>query len=249
METNPQVERALRAKLPIDDDEKIIAIYKHHWFAYFSSWLFSIVLILVVVALVVLLLGSQDAVPAQYRQAVLLGGILLSVIVFGASILPAYLMSQEHLVLTDEAVFQILQPSLLASKVDQLGLGDVGNVSVRQDALGTIFGYGHLMIETPGEQDNYQFRIVAEPQRIAREIAQESEDFDAAMQAGMISSKRTQEARSRYEEQSPTMQIDPQEYKDFLAFQEMKRTHAASGENDGAQPRPSEDATSDSKQA
>jgi hypothetical protein len=130
--------------------------------------------------------------------------------------MPAYLMAQEMIVLSNEALFQLLQPSLMSSKVDQVALPDVGNISVRQDMLGTIFGYGHISVETPGEQDNYEFRIVANPKLMAQQIAEEKEDFDAGLQSGRIDT-----ARRGNQPAAPT--IDPQEFQEFLEFQQMKR--------------------------
>lgn len=219
MKPTSQQEQALRHRLPLDDDEQVIAVYRHHWFAYASSWTVAVLLVLIVVGLVAFLLHNPD-VPSQYRQAISVGGALLSIIVFGAAILPAYLMSQETMVLTNEALFQLLQPSLLSSKVDQVSLPDVGNISVRQDMLGTIFGYGHISVETPGEQDNYEFRIVATPKLMAQRITEEKEDFDAGLQSGRIDS-----AWRGNQPAAPT--IDPQEFQEFLEFQQMKKQQAA----------------------
>lgn len=217
MQNTPKTERALRGRLPIDDDEKIIAIYKHHWFAIASSLLFVAFVAVVILGLAAMILAMPDIVPGQYREAVIVGAVLLVIVAGGLSLLPAYLRSQEQLVLTDEALFQILQPSLLVSKVDQLSLADIGNVSVNRDAVGTIFGYGHITIETAGEQNNFHFSVVARPREVAQQIAAEHEDFDAALQSGGISSKRMEQ------NQPQPPQIDPQQYSEFLKYQEMIR--------------------------
>jgi hypothetical protein len=114
--------------------------------------------------------------------------------------------------LTEEAVLQILQPSLFANKISQLNLAHIADVSVRQDFFGTIFGYGKITIETPGEQNNYEFTILPNPQDIARHIIEAHENFQAAVEAGRIPS-------TLGVPQAP--QIDPQQYQQFLEYQQM----------------------------
>lgn len=212
----PAADRLLHQKLPIDDNEKILGIYRHHWFAYAASWLLAAVMVVLVMGVAVALtaFGGSDTTIAQYRSQILAGAGVLSVVIAAGASVPVYLRSQEQLVLTEEAVLQMLQPSLLASKVDQLGLQHVTDVSVKQDFLGTVLGYGHITIETPGEQDNYEYDMVPNPQAVAREITQAHENFTAALMSG----RRPTTLGSADQMQAT---IDPQQYQQFLAYQQM----------------------------
>lgn len=218
MQITPATDRLLHQKLPIDENEKILNIYKHHWFAYIASWLVGAVLIVLImgVAIALTTYGSNDSTIASYRSQILAVAAVLSVFVLAGASVPVYLRSQEQMVLTNEAIVQMLQPSLFASKVDQLGLQHVSDVSVRQDFLGTIFGYGHITIETPGEQDNYEFYIVPNPQAVAREITQAHENYTAALMGGHLPS--TFGAGTNQQAQPA---IDPEQYQQFLAYQQM----------------------------
>jgi uncharacterized membrane protein YdbT with pleckstrin-like domain len=124
------------------------------------------------------------------------------------------LRSQEVVVLTEEAVLQVLQPSLFASKVSQLNLAHIADVSVRQNFMGTIFGFGKITVETPGEQDNYEFTMLPRPQASAREIIAAHENFQAAVESG-----RMPTTLGKAQPQTP--QIDPQQYQQFLQYQQM----------------------------
>lgn len=79
--------------------------------------------------------GSSETVTSQYRSVVLAGAGFFSALAAIATTIPAWLKSQEQLVVTDEAVLQVLQPSLFGSKVSQLSLQHVADVSVRKDFL------------------------------------------------------------------------------------------------------------------
>lgn len=237
---NDQTNIALHKKLPIDADEKVLAIYRHHWFAYAYSW---IVTVLVVVGMVALawFLTTSDSSAQQYRAPILAGVGMFALIVLIGGFIPAYLRSQEQLVLTEESLLKLLKPTIFSHKVDQLGLQHVADVSVNQDFIGTMFGFGTITIETPGEQrTNYDFIVVANPTSVAQQISEAKENFDAALQGGRLQTSLGQPA---------TPQIDPQQYQEFLAYQKMVQMQqgqngtqpvadADSSQNNNSQPQP-----------
>lgn len=209
-------------KLPIGKDEEILGIYKHHWFLYVQIWLMALFAILALMVVTVLLtLSPNDSDGAiAYRPAIILGSVLLCAIIALFSIIPAWLRSKERLILTEESLLQVLQPGIFANKVSQLSLQHVADVSVRQDFLGHIFGYGHITIETPGEQDNYEFTKLGGAQLIARDIIEAHENFDAALQSGRIPTTLGNQR------QGPQVQINANEYEQFMAFRAMQEKAA-----------------------
>lgn len=186
MQVSPQTDAVLHSKLPIDKDEKVLAVYQHHWFAYASLWLMGGLTVAAVMVLAITAVALGGEAMERYRTGILLGATLFSLLMLCATYVPVYLRSQEQLVLTDEALLQVLRPSIFASKIDQLGLQRIDDVSVSQDFFGTMFGYGHLTIETPGEQDNYVFQILPDAHDAARQIAEAREDYEAALQGGKL---------------------------------------------------------------
>lgn len=216
MQPDPQTNQTLHKKLPIDPDERVIAVYRHHWFAYVYSWLITVLVVIGIFGLAWLLTADGGA-AAPYRSAILGGSAFFGIIVLIGGLIPAYLRSQEELVLTDESLLKLLKPTLLSHKVDQLGLQHVADVSVRQNVIGTMLNFGTLTIETAGEQrTSYDFLLVPNPTSVAQQISEQKEDFDAALQGGRIQSKMPNQMP-----QAP--QIDPQEYQEFLQFQQMRR--------------------------
>lgn len=217
MPIDEQTNLRLHKKLPIDEDESVLAVYRHHWFAYASNWILGGLLVVVIMGLAVgvVAFGGSNSSIDQYKAAILGGAALFSLLILLGTYIPVYLRSQEQLVLTDEALFQVLQPSLFASKVDQLNLQRIDDVSVHQDFLGTLFGYGHLTIETPGEQDNYEFFMLPNAQDVARDISNARENYEAAMQSGRLPTTLGQP-------QPAVPTIDPQHYQEFLAYEQQK---------------------------
>jgi len=237
MQVTAKNDQFLHSKLPIDQDEKILAIYRHHWFAYASSWLVGILLVIVLmgVAIGLTMLGGNDSSLAQYRPEVFAGVSVLCVLILIGTFIPVYLRSQEQLVLTQEALLQVLQPSLFASKVDQVSLQRIDDVSVRQDFLGTMLGYGHITIETPGEQDNYEFLMLPKPHEAIREITSAKEDYEAALESG-----RLHTTLGESQPQAPV--IDPQQYQQFLEYQKWQ------AEQQQAQAQPAQQAAEQAAQ-
>lgn len=243
MSVSPQADKFLHEKLPIDEDEKILGIYKHHWFAYASSWIVGVIIVLLTMGIALafaMYTHSNGAGGSDPSTVILAGAGLFSALILIGTSLPVYLRSQEQLVLTEEALLQVLQPSLFASKIDQLSLQHIADVSVQQDFFGTMLGYGHLTIETPGEQNNYQFSMLPDPHRAAREIIAAHENFDAALQGGRLES-----TLGVTPQRMP--QIDPQQYQQFLQYQQMvAQQQAATSVPDPAvqaqtQPAPTEE--------
>lgn len=237
MKVNPQTDQLLHSKLPIDADEKIIAVYRHHWFAYASNWIVAgiLVFIIVIAAVALVSFGGSETNSVAFREAVVVGAGLLSMLLLLGACIPVYLRSQEQLVLSEEALMQVLRPSLFASKIDQLNLQRMDDISVRQDFFGTMLGYGNITIETPGEQDNYVFLMLPQPHDIAREITHARENYEAAMQSGRL---KTTMGEARPE--APA--IDPDQYGEFLRFQRMQARQASEQQasvpeaSDGEQP-------------
>ena len=231
MQISEKTDKYLHSKLPIDQDEKIIGLYRHHWFAYVSNWVVGVIIVIVVMALTVglTMVGGSDGSFAQHRTAIIAAAGVFSTLVLLSTCIPVYLRSQEQVVLTEEALVQMLQPSLFSSKVDHLNLHRIDDVSVRQDFLGTVLGYGHITIETPGEQDNYEFYMLPNPHNVARAIAQARESYEAAMQSG-----RMPTTVSAVQAQTPP--IDPQQYQQFLQYQQMMQQSQQQPQNPTQEP-------------
>lgn len=203
-------------KLPIGKDEKILGIYKHHWFVYAEIWLIALFVILGIMTVSVFAASSASTTSdllSPYRTIIIASAFLFSAVTALFAVIPAWLKSQERIILTEEAILQVLQPGIFASKISQLNLQHVADVTAQQDFLGHMFGYGKITVETPGEQMNYEFTKLAEPQSIAREIIEAHENYDAALESGRIPT-----TYSGATPVDPSQTINEQEFAEFMAY-------------------------------
>ncbi|MGB4966807.1 MAG: PH domain-containing protein [Candidatus Saccharimonadales bacterium] len=207
-------------KLPIGKDEKILAIYRHHWFVYVQIWSLALFAMLAIAFLASLMSSSAtttNGATSPYRQVIIAATALFAILAGLFALIPTWLKSQERLILTEESLLQVLQPGIFANKVSQVGLQHVNDVSVRQGFFGHMFNFGGLTVETPGEQQNYIFPMVSEAQLAAREIIEAHESYDAALQGGRVP---TTYGSATELSAKPVMQVDQQQYEEFLAFKQ-----------------------------
>lgn len=217
MSIDPKTNQKLHKRLPIGSDEEILGVFKHHWFVYVGIWLIGFFAIVAIMGAAMLFTSPLDegSAAVSYRPLALAGAILLSVLVGLGTVVPAWLKSQEQLVVTDEAVLQVLQPSLFGSKVSQLSLQHVADVSVRKDFFGSILGFGSVIIETPGEQANYTFTAIPNPDAAAKVLIEAHENFIAALESGRLPTSIRKDGQ-----QTHGVTVDADEYQRFLDFQQ-----------------------------
>lgn len=234
MSVTAQQDRYCHEMLPIDPDEKVLAIYRHHPFAYILPMLIAGFVIVIIMGLTMLMtrasaLSSQPIVSASYQGFVFETAAFLSLLILVFTAVPIYLRLQEKLVLTDEAVFQVLQPSLFSNKVSQVSLERISDVTIHQDFLGNLFGYGKISIETPGEQDNYEYYYLPTPRYAARQIIEAHENFAAALESGRLPTTLGGSPSGTATAQQQPITVDPAQYQAFLQYQQQQKSQSNDG--------------------
>jgi len=225
-------------KLPIGKEEEILAIFKHHWFIYAQIWALALFAILSIVLLVSLLMSSmpgQGGTASSYRLLAIAGTGIFVLLALLFALIPSWLKSQERLILTEESLLQVLQPGIFANKVSQLGLQHVNDVSVKQGFFGHMFNFGALTIETPGEQQNYNFPMVGEAQLAARQIIEAHESYDSALQSGRVP---TSFGGASEHSTKGTMQVNQKQYEEFLAFKKAMESQGQATSADASSAAP-----------
>lgn len=90
--------------------------------------------------------------------------MLLLILVFIGSSIAAYIYSNSYVVLTDQKLVLVNTKGLFARRISQLSIGDVQDVTIDQNSmLSRLFNYGHINIETAGEQANFTFSFADNP--------------------------------------------------------------------------------------
>ncbi len=181
-------ESSLKQKLPIGSNEKVIKVIRHHWFAYVSVYVATALIIALIFVVIGIINVNREElqISSQASSIISVSAVILAAFVGVFSLIPVWLKKQEFMVLTEEALMQIKKPSLFTNKVSQLNLVHIADVTVSQDVIGTMLGYGKIVVETPGEQDNYIFTVLPDPTGASKAIIEAHENYAAALESGQI---------------------------------------------------------------
>lgn len=115
------------------------------------------------------ILGLQDANSLRPLLVIFMFMFVLATAVM--TFIAAFLYQSNVIFITSEKIAQVLYRSLFNRKISQLSIGDVQDVTVTQKGLlAHYFDYGTLIIETAGEQENYQFSYVPKPYQVSKQI-------------------------------------------------------------------------------
>jgi len=166
--------------IEFDENERLVTEIRKHpvglLFIYIGGTI--ITLTLVAIALVTAaLMQSESADIASIGPAIIAFGIVLAVFSLIITTIEAYLYRSNVILVTTEKISQLVYHSLFNRKISQLSIGDVQDVTVRQEGIiAHIFNYGTLVIETAGEQQNYNFTFVPDPYKASKSIVGSHEE-------------------------------------------------------------------------
>jgi uncharacterized membrane protein YdbT with pleckstrin-like domain len=166
--------------IEFDKDEQLVAEIRKHPFGLFFIYLTGIGISLVMAILFGILglsgiltsgLDGTGAPSSSLQSIMILLGMFLIFGVLAVMTIQAILYSNNVIFVTSEKIAQILYINLFNKKISQLSIGDVQDVTVTQKGiLAHIFNYGTLVIETAGEQQNYNFTYIPEPYKNSKLI-------------------------------------------------------------------------------
>jgi hypothetical protein len=164
--------------IEFDENEQLIAEIRKHPFGLFIIYLtgFSVsammfvVLVILPTALSGDPLGLGTSLQSARIWAAVAGGILTILAIIMTAV-GAYLYQSNVMLVTSEKIAQVLYRTIFDRKISQLSIGDVQDVTVTQKGIfARIFKYGTIVIETAGEQQNYNFTYAPNPYESAKLI-------------------------------------------------------------------------------
>jgi uncharacterized membrane protein YdbT with pleckstrin-like domain len=171
----PHQEEAASRLIEFDDDEELLLEIRKHPFGLFIRVLTGLISIGIIFGMALILnMSLSDGTlgnDASFAGAII--GIASIVAIFAviAIILVIIVYVNDVIFVTSEKIAQVLYKNIITRKVSQLNIGDVQDVTVRQNGIfARIFNYGTLVIETAGEQNNYIFPYVPDPNRASQII-------------------------------------------------------------------------------
>jgi uncharacterized membrane protein YdbT with pleckstrin-like domain len=162
-----------------DDEELLLEIRKH----YFGLWMMILSGMFIAMAALLLSILAASSNFMEYlgfdgsaNGIIGLLGFVLVIFVAVLTLIFAQLYRSNVVFVTNEKLAQVLYITLFNRKISQLNIGDIQDVTVTQKGFfAHIFGYGTLVVETAGEQQNYTFTFVPHPYPAAKLIIQAHE--------------------------------------------------------------------------
>ena len=150
-----------------DKDEKIVLVLRQHWITQLSK----LVLLLVAFILVPTILqfaGFMDALPRQFAHAFNIFLIVLACGLFTRSFLIWFF---NVYVVTDERVIDFDFASMIYHNISSAKIENIEDVTARSTGpLAAIFDYGTILIQTAGEETEFEFENVPQPAKVTKLI-------------------------------------------------------------------------------
>lgn len=179
--------KKLLESIEFDADEKVVCEIRKHPFGLFLIYLLggtiSLILFSMLVLLPFALSSSQQDIGfdlTTIRPILALLGLILTSLSILMTVLTGYLYQNNVVLVTNEKISQQLYRTIFDKRVSQLSIGEIQDVTVSQiGVFAKIFGYGTLVIETAGEQNNYIFNYSINPFECSKLIVAAHEAYVA----------------------------------------------------------------------
>ena len=163
--------------IEFDEEEELVTEIRKHPFGLFLILFIGIFVLLVSIITAAVISAAdlnsffQSSNANSAKGALVTIGFFIALLSLVGTFIGAFLYRSNVIYVTSEKIAQIVYTSLFHRKVSQLSIGDVQDVTVAQKGiLAHLFGYGTLVVETAGEQQNYTFTFVPDPYKKSQDI-------------------------------------------------------------------------------
>jgi uncharacterized membrane protein YdbT with pleckstrin-like domain len=138
----------------LGDREQVLLMTRQHWFMFFRSIVFELVILAVIVAVVSLVWGAAPLLP------IFIGYVLVIIPII--SLVKDYLDWKNRMfIITNRRVMQI--SGVFNKNVTDSSLEKVNDVKMSQSVWGRMFNFGDIEILTASELGANLFRVIGEP--------------------------------------------------------------------------------------
>jgi len=166
--------------IEFDDEEELVLEIRKHPFGLLILIVGGLVISFVVALIPMMLafvlddagvVGESGQSMALVQQLLVIAGLILGLGALVVTGINTILYRNNVIFVTNEKIAQVMYLSIFNRKISQLSIGDIQDVTVAQNGVfPNLIGYGSLIVETAGEQQNYTFTYVPKPYESARVI-------------------------------------------------------------------------------
>jgi len=166
----------------LNSQETKIADVRRHPFGLIVIYLQAVIALALAFGLIIpFALSSLESLgisSSDGGSVIALFGLIAVILVVLYLMLATRIYKSNQLILTNNNVTQVTQAGLFNRKVSEISMGNVEDVTALQSGIfQTFFNFGHLHIETAGEQNNYDFRYCPNPNAYAKAIQDARVEF------------------------------------------------------------------------
>lgn len=203
--------------IEMDDNERLVAEIRKHPFGLLLVWLIGLFIavsvMLVTIGALYVFSGDRFELGFDLSFARPFIGIigfivmLLDILMTGIT---SWLYRHNIILVTTDKVAEITYVSIFNRKITQLDLADIQDVAVEQKGIfPRVFGYGTLLIETAGEQENVHFTYAPFPYQCAKGIVGARESRKGITMAAANAAYAAQPAPNAQPPQSAAAPVPP----------------------------------------
>lgn len=145
-------------------EEKIILLLRMHWITN-VPWI-AMAILFMVSPMILNYFPLFDFLPARYQFM----GLILWYLLVTAFIIEQFLIWFFNVyIITDERVVDIDFYGLLHKEISDAKIDKIQDVRVKIGGIiASLFNFGDIFIQTAGEEPNFDFRSVPNPERVAK---------------------------------------------------------------------------------
>jgi hypothetical protein len=173
---SPSARQAFKL-IEFDENEKLLLEIRKHPFGLFLIYLIGGFVTVAMLSLsfgIALARGDVLGIgvdAATLQLPIIFISFLLAILSLVMTAIGSYLYKSNVVLVTSEKISQLINLTIFNRKISQLSIGDVQDVTVVQKGLfAHWFKYGTIVIETAGEQSNYNFTFAPDPYEAAKVI-------------------------------------------------------------------------------
>lgn len=154
-------------------DEKIYAFIRRHWFSYMPWALITMVFVILPIIFLLIDYNLEGAEILRERAAyivIIVSLYYLFVLAFFITTWISFYL--DVTIITNRRLVDIEQQGLFNRKISEQSLLRVQDVSAKVTGIfQTFFNYGTVLVETAGEEPNFELQNVPQPDKVALTIS------------------------------------------------------------------------------
>lgn len=157
--------------LNLSDGEYVISAIQRHWIGLVVPAVLTVFVVAFIMSVAInypLIASSLGFSAGGSYAVVLLIGSLLSLIFLIGGYIAIWVYTNNRFIVTNESVIEDVQNSLFSRREQTVNLGDIRDVSFRQDGLlPMMLNYGSIRLSIEGDEAVYRFQYVTNPKNEA----------------------------------------------------------------------------------